>query len=188
MELAEDKPFFKKRKVSHHHYDDGGKDGNSADDDGYVNDSFRPQSVLQFIPLFFARSLFLNLFSQLEQLLVILLFKCFISLYKFFVSLFIFPFSNMFRWHILSHLQFCFLNIKTCLHKLYESFIKNASQRSLESNHSLKEARFGLHLDDKLKDAIIKMYSSGFSFDGIAYQTDLPELHVREVLADEISH
>ena len=52
--------------LSHHHYDDGGEDRDRANDDGDINDSFSPQSVLQLIPFFFARPLFLNLLSQLE--------------------------------------------------------------------------------------------------------------------------
>jgi hypothetical protein len=51
-----------------HHHDDSYDDGDSADDYGYVNDSFRPQSVLQLISLFFSCSLLLKLLSQLEYL------------------------------------------------------------------------------------------------------------------------
>ena len=55
-------------------------------------------------------------------------------------------------------------------------------------------ARFGDHagasvellrragFDDKFKDAIFKMHSEGFEMEGIAYQTGLPELHVKEVI------
>ena len=56
----------------------------------------------------------------------------------------------------------------------------------LESNHSVKEARFGLPSDEKIKDAIAEMRSLGFSVDGIAYQTGLPELQIKEVLEGEI--
>ena len=63
---------------------------------------------------------------------------------------------------------------------------KYTLKRSLESKHSPKEVRFGLPSDDKFRDVIIEMQSAGFSVDGIAYQTGLPELHVREVLEGEI--
>ena len=58
---------------------------------------------------------------------------------------------------------------------------------SLAPKHSLKEASCELPSDEKLEEAILEMYFMGFSLDGIAYQTGLPELHVREVVADEIS-
>jgi len=61
-------------------------------------------------------------------------------------------------------------------------------QKSLESKHSFKEANYGLPSDDKIKDAIMKRYSEGFEIEGIAYQVGLPQLHVREVLNDGISH
>ena len=59
--------------------------------------------------------------------------------------------------------------------------------RSLESKHSPKEACFGLPSEEKMRNAIVEMHSMGFSVDGIAYQTGLPELHVKEVLADGIN-
>ena len=57
---------------------------------------------------------------------------------------------------------------------------------SLAPKHSPKEASCKLPSDGKLEEAILEMHSKGFSVDGIAYQTGLPELHVTGVLADEI--
>jgi post-segregation antitoxin (ccd killing protein) len=56
---------------------------------------------------------------------------------------------------------------------------------SLAPKHSVKEARFGLPSDEKLRGAILEMHSVGFSTDGIAYQTCLPELHVINVINEQ---
>ena len=58
---------------------------------------------------------------------------------------------------------------------------------NLASRHSLKEASCKLSSDEKLRDAIMEMHSVGFSVDGIAYQTGLPELRISEVLNAEFS-
>ena len=57
---------------------------------------------------------------------------------------------------------------------------------SLAPKHSFEEVSYRLPSDDKLRNVIVEMYSSGFSTDGIAYQTGLPTLHVKEVIAGEI--
>ena len=56
---------------------------------------------------------------------------------------------------------------------------------SLDHKHSFKEARFGLPSDEKLRGAILEMHSVGFSTDGIAFQTCLPELHVINVINEQ---
>lgn len=60
-------------------------------------------------------------------------------------------------------------------------------QKSLESKHSFKEANYRLPSDDKIKDAIMKMYSEGFEIEGITYQVGLLQLHVREMLNEGVS-
>jgi len=60
--------------------------------------------------------------------------------------------------------------------------------KSLESNQSIKKAHLGFPSGGKLKNAIVEMHSAGFSIDGIAYQTGLPELHIKEVLNGENSY
>ena len=57
---------------------------------------------------------------------------------------------------------------------------------SLALKHSLKEENYKLPSDEKIKEAILEMHSVGFFVDGIAYQTGLPELQIKEVLEDEI--
>jgi len=59
-------------------------------------------------------------------------------------------------------------------------------KKSLAPKHSFREACYRLPSDEKLRDAIIEMHFMGFYVDGIAYQTGLPELHVKNVLEGEI--
>jgi hypothetical protein len=56
---------------------------------------------------------------------------------------------------------------------------------NLAPKHSFKEVSYKLPSNEKLRDIVIKMHSEGFEIDGIAYQTGLPELHVKEVLECE---
>ena len=49
----------------------------------------------------------------------------------------------------------------------------------LAPKHSFKEASYKLPSDEKLRDIVIKMHSEGFEIDGIAYQTGLPQLHIK---------
>ena len=59
---------------------------------------------------------------------------------------------------------------------------------SLAPKHSLKEVCYTLLSDEKIRNAITEMHFKGFSVDGIAYETGLPTLHVKEVLNAGISH